>query len=356
MARSLEQINTELAKLSAATEEIDQELKDLYGEYLDVLSKAVKRQLILAAYHLCTQAYPDEFLTLKVTAREQLQKQLRQAASQGAEQIKQLGTVTNLSALTSRLEAAIESAAQVESEGSAAADNFKDVVDESANLSASEDAALRKAGVEDEDEASQQEMATADDSETADSSEVASAMLKRLSTSLSIFSILGAEPNTPVSLAKRHVLLERHLRAILRMLSGLVNQLLKRVDILPDLPEMVIAAAADEGESAGPSMPNLLNVLVEIGDRPEDDDDDDDSEDADPLEDDIVEREMTHLVAVNLRLADIEFADPHAALWRGRLQETLHKLKQLGRRYQKLQQEKARAEAEHAWRAIWFED
>ena len=193
-------------------------------------------------------------------------------------------------------------------------------------------------------------------------SEKASAMLKRLSTSLSLFSILEAEPLTPVSLAKRHVLLERHLRTILRTLSSLTNHLLKQANVLPDLPEMVIAAATEaDGDNAGPSTPNLVSVLVEVADRSPDDDRDTDEdrefeENDESFDDEETDHDMTHLVAINLRLADIEFADHQTALWRGRLQETLHKLKRLGRRYQTLQQEKAQAEAEHAWRAVWFEE
>jgi len=198
------------------------------------------------------------------------------------------------------------------------------------------------------------------DTETkmAKATDKASSMLQRLGTSLSLFSILGAEPLTPVSLAKRHVLLERHLRAILQTLSGSINHLFKQAGILPDLPEMVIAAATEaEGGESGPSTPNLVSVLVEMGNRPdEDEDSEDDADEDDDFEIDEADRELTYLVAVNLRLADIEFADHHVALWRSRLQETLKKLKRLGSRYQKLQQEKARADAEHAWRAVWFEE
>jgi len=202
-----------------------------------------------------------------------------------------------------------------------------------------------------------------DDDDAAGGSKEASEMIRRLSTSLSLFSVLGTEPLSPVSLAKRHVLLERHIRAILRTLSGLTNYLLKQANILPDLPEMVIAAAveAESGES-GPNTPNVLSVLVEVGgDRAEDDtssdpEQNDDDFDEELFTDDDDDREMTHLVAINLRLADIEFADTQTALWRSKLQEVLMKLKRLGNPYQKLQREKAKADAEHAWRAVWFEE
>ncbi|MEM6519317.1 MAG: hypothetical protein AAF892_05995 [Cyanobacteria bacterium P01_D01_bin.71] len=397
MARSLDQISTDLGKLETATEAIDKNLQSIYQEYLTVLGHAVRRQLVLAAYHLCTQAYPEEFLALTLTQREKLQASLRQIASQGQSQIEQLGQVTNLSNLANRLEEivtakygaiALEADDLPEPESAtstsmppailpdAETSDQLDAETTTSSDSITSEATVPEAAAETkmaeppfvtpppaDEAAAPEESAEEPDLETrmAQASEEAVGMLKRLNASLSLFSILGTEPLTPVNLAKRHVLLERHLRAILRTLSALANHGLKQADILPDLPEIVIAAAteaADSGES-GVNKPNLLNVMVELSDRPEDDFEDDDTkndEEDDFEEAEDADREMTHLVAINLRLADIEFADHQAALWRARLQEALQKLKRLGSRYQKLQQEKARAEAEHAWRAIWFED
>ena len=379
MARSLDQISTDLKTLATSTSRIDDDLKALYQEYLTVLGKAVKRQLVLAVYHLCTQAYPDEFLVLSVGQREQVQTGVRKIAAQGQTQIKQLGQVFDLSTLANKLEAAV--AAKYETteeedtdkgEATAAADDGADdaaVTDMGNEKPACPEENDEKSdeGLVDEAAADADKTPAAADTAMAIASQEASEMIQRLSTSLSLFAVFGSESPSPISLAKRHVLLERHLRAVLKTLSSLANLLLKQVDILPDLPEVVIAAAAEaEAGEPGPSTPNLLNVLVELGgDRPEDQSpdlpDSDDEEDALPDDDEEFDakdsgREMTHLIAINLRLADIEFSDPHTALWRSRLQETLHKLKRLGERYQKLQQEKARAEAEHAWRATWFEE
>lgn len=368
MARSLDQISTDLAKLDTATQELDQTLQAVYQDYLGVLSQAVKRQLVLAAYHLCTQTYPDKFLALTVAQREQLQANLRQIASQGHTQIVQLGQKTDLTELAAQLEEAVvakygkvsDSADADESSptplSSSPEESTLPLIEEIEEIETTADqppAAI-----------SLSESSSTDEGESLvnKSSDEASMMLKRLGTSLSLFSMLEADPPTPISLAKRHVLLERHLRAVLRTLSSLTNHLLKQNDVLPDLPDMVIAAATEaDGENTGPSMPNLVSILVELAERHSDRDEDQDEELDDEDETDAALEEadpnhdMTHLVAINLRLADIEFADHQTALWRGRLQETLHKLKRLGSRYQTLQREKARAEAEHAWRAVWFE-
>lgn len=366
MARSLDQISADLAKLDAATQGLSQNLQAVYQDYLATLGQAVKRQLILATYHLCTQTYPEEFLALTVTQREQLQANLRQLSSQGQLQIMQLGQMTNLTELATQLEEAVVAKyGAITSES----DDANEESDEDLHSSAEEITEPQIIAIEeiaeppDTVDVSTESSSTASDQETLETTaDKASAMLQRLSTSLSLFSILEAEPLTPVSLAKRHVLLERHLRTILRTLSSLANHALKQVKILPDLPEMVIAAATEaDGDNPGPSIPNLVSVFVEVADRHHDDDQNDDEEseveennetfeEADP------DHDMTHLVAINLRLADIEFADHQTGLWRGRLQETLQKLKRLGRQYQTLQEEKAQAEAEHAWRAVWFEE
>ncbi|NEQ44547.1 MAG: hypothetical protein F6K00_13690 [Leptolyngbya sp. SIOISBB] len=366
MARSLDQISADLVKLDAATQGLDQNLQAVYQDYLATLGQAVKRQLILATYHLCTQTYPEEFLALTVAQREQFQANLRQLSSQGKSQIMQLGQMTNLAELTTQLEEAVVAKyGAIESDADDASEESSEDLHASAEAITEPQIAAIEATAEVPDDliVPTEASSTASDSEPlGKASDKASAMLKRLSTSLSLFSIFEAEPLTPVSLAKRHVLLERHLRTILRTLSSLANHALKQVKVLPDLPEMVIAAATEaDGDNTGPSMPNLVSVLVEVADRHHDDDQNDAEESEFEANDETFEEadpdhDMTHLVAINLRLADIEFADHQTALWRGRLQETLQKLKRLGRQYQTLQQEKAQAEAEHAWRAVWFEE
>ncbi|MBE7381239.1 MAG: hypothetical protein F6J95_007495 [Leptolyngbya sp. SIO1E4] len=362
MARSLEQILRDLEALAAATTRIDQEIKELYKQYLEVLGKAVKRQLILAAYHLCTQIYPEAFLKLSVNQREKVQGGIRKIADQGRTQVEQLGQLVAMGLVlaSSEKESSMSGTTTdtplsetantgegdvIAADNSGAAANARTTEDEKEN-----------APTADKDDAGDDDSAAESSDQTAmEASEIA----QRLSSSLSLFAALEADPLSPINLAKRHVLLERQLRAILHTVSNLANYLLKQARVLPDLPEMVIAAAAEaEAGEPGPSTPNLLNVLVEMeSDRAQNDSGDDkEAEDNDALSEEDPEGSMTHLVAVNLRLADIEFADTHAALWRSKLQEILARLKRLSSQYQKLQREKARAEAEYAWRATWFEE
>lgn len=362
MARSLDQISKDLTKVNTETEKINDDLKSLYREYLTVLGKATKQQLVLAVYHLCTQAYPEKFLKLSVSQREKVQAKIRKIATQGQAQIEQLSKVIDSSDLGTQLSQAL-------TQNDTLDEQEHDAVPETDSIEVSDrQDDFNSAAVEEHSTFSVKAISDSagQDETQAPASRETSEMLQRLSASLSLFAVFGAEPLSPVSLAKRHVLLERHLRATLQTLSSMANHLLKLAQILPDLPEMVIAAAAEAeaGESGGSGTPNVLNVLVEIGGdiRTKDDDSEENDEsfeeDEDPSfeENAEPEREMTHLVAINLKLADIEFADAHTAMWRSRLQEALIRLKRLGSRFQKLQQEKARADAEHAWRATWFEE
>jgi hypothetical protein len=47
----------------------------------------VRQQLILASYHLCTQGYPEPFLSLPFSARQQLQQAIRKLGQNAAEQL-----------------------------------------------------------------------------------------------------------------------------------------------------------------------------------------------------------------------------------------------------------------------------
>ncbi len=74
---TVEQIERDIAALEAAVKVIAAELLSIYKSYLTTLGQAVRQQLILASYHLCTQGYPEPFLRLSFSARQQLQQAIR---------------------------------------------------------------------------------------------------------------------------------------------------------------------------------------------------------------------------------------------------------------------------------------
>lgn len=81
MVKASGQIEQELGLLQQKTESMSDALNVLYEGYLQALVEASKRQLVLAAYYLCTQAYPDRFLALSWDQRNQLQRSLQVLAA-----------------------------------------------------------------------------------------------------------------------------------------------------------------------------------------------------------------------------------------------------------------------------------
>src|SRR3712207_1737539 len=87
MVGSVERIAQDIAALDKAVAELAEELHGSYSNYLAVLGQAVRQQLILASYHVCTQGYPEQFLSLSFSQRQQLQQTLRNLAQQVHEEL-----------------------------------------------------------------------------------------------------------------------------------------------------------------------------------------------------------------------------------------------------------------------------
>ena len=85
MARAIELIERDIAALQAAIRAIATELYNAYASYLTTLGQALRKQLILASYHLCTQGYPENFLKLSLNQRQQLQQAIRNLGQEAAE-------------------------------------------------------------------------------------------------------------------------------------------------------------------------------------------------------------------------------------------------------------------------------
>ncbi|MEH1892365.1 MAG: hypothetical protein V7K92_23910 [Nostoc sp.] len=280
MARAIERIERDIAALKEAIRAIATELQSAYASYLNTLGLAVRKQLILASYHLCTQGYPENFLHLSLNQRQQLQQAIRK-----------LGQVASEQLLTC-----------IKSEE--VAENGTDEGD-------------------------------GQDGEVTSSSPVI------LGTSTP--EPLTLDTSNPIELAKWQHNLEEVMQEILKKLSHDANLLLQKAGVLPKkLPEPILAAAAAAASEASaevmPGPPNLLNLVIEIENEQQ-------SEDS----------ELAQIMAINLRLGEIEFADVTLSSERRQIRSILVQINKLGREYQKKHRERAIAEAEAAWRASWFE-
>ncbi len=307
--RPRERIEQDLAGLEEALAALNMEFRSTYDGYLTALGQAVRQQLILACYHLCTQAVPESFLKLSFDGRQKMQQSVKALAAASEEKLRSLVT-------ESETEEEIEEEIEEEEDEEEEEDDFDKDEEE-----------------EEEDEEDEKEK-------------------NQVSAINYLFSLANYQlpnANSPESLARWQNSIEKSIVHILKLLSRDTNRLLQQSGILPSqLPEPVLEAAS-AAESSGDSVagpPNLLNIIIET----------DASSASRKLAAATFGSRALHITAIKLRLSEIEFADAGTSAWRQQIRNLSVKLNSLGRDYQKKQRELAVVEAESAWRSSWFED
>lgn len=300
MARAIERIEQDLAALEEATTLLRAELDKTYSQYLQLLGQAVRRQLVLATYQVCTQGYPQAFLSLSFNQRQKLQQSIQQAGK------------TVQGQLLSHLEASKK---------------------------------LTKVEVTDSHEPAPPPELTSSEPPQDIAPEPLS-IVEPVPSNLEApdtIDISTPELTKPEQLAQWQEQLEEAIAQTLETLSLNTNRLLQQTGIIPSkLPAAVLEAAAkadSSTESVTVGSPNLLNLLMET-------ESEDDSEDS----------TLTRIIAINLRLSEIEFTDPALNAGRNQIRNLWAKRNTLQREYHKKQRERSVAQAEAAWRASWFED
>jgi hypothetical protein len=343
MARAIERIERDIQALEEGIRAIAQELHNAYVNYLTTLGQTVRQQLNQATYHLCTQGYPENFLSLSLNQRQQLQQSIRKFGQQTAEQLQAL--------MKSEQPEAIQNEAIDEKK-----DNEQDEDDSKGEqVELANEPEETQNNIEDEIkeviksiEAKQQEHQKQEKS-----SPFASPPLSPPSPISAFFSLSPRSPvsvppfpntSNPVQIFKWQHGLEKALQDKLKVVSRDANLLLQRSGILPKkLPEPILEAAAAAASEASsevmPGPPNLLSLVIEI-------DNEQQSE----------EPNLTQIMALNLRLGEIEFNDVTLSSCRKQIRSILVQLNRLGQEYQKKQRERAIAQAEAAWRAIWSDE
>jgi hypothetical protein len=332
MAKAIEQIEREILALEETIEAIAKELRTAYTNYLTALGQTVQRQLILATYHLCTQGYPETFLSLSLNQRQQLQQNIRKLGQQTAQQLQDF--IKN------------EQKQHKEDE-----EMDEDEDDEETDEPSSHTPITLPTSPTSLTPLTTSPTPLTPSGSLTPSTLPPSSTLPPTLTSSSLFSLSSLQsvssfPNTsnPVELVKWQQNVERLTQEKLKRVSREANLRLQKAGILPKkLPEPILeAAAAAASEASGevmPGPPNLLNLVIEIDNEQE-------SEDSN----------LTQIMAINLRLGEIEFADPTLSSYRKQIHTVLLNLRRRGQEYQKKQRERSVAQAEAAWRAIWSED
>ncbi len=351
MARTVEQIEQDIVALEQAIATFAQEFEQVYQQYLEALSQSARRQLILACYYLCTQGYPEQFLKQSVGQRESLQRSLRQLAKTA--QSKLLAYLNPLDVTATNPSVAPpdivkHSVVSLDGDPSIADRDLADIILSKFGVvgSDSEENDLEEDNPEEDDpEEDDLEKANLEEPYSErDSREPSSASLKQwLSAHLpAVVSTLGSDLNQSTELEKLvrwQAQIERGISETLRDLSQAANHVLYQATILPNqLPEPLLELATRSGMAAESfsGHPNILKLMIEA-----------------KSESNVSVVEVT---VVRLRLLDIEEADYELRAWLPRVRGINLRLTQLGREYQRKCRERAIAQSEQAWRAIWFED
>jgi hypothetical protein len=295
MARTVERIEQDLATLEEAIALLRVEFHSTYSQYLKLLGQALRQQLILASYQVCTQGYPESFLSLSFNQRQTLQQALRELGGKAQEQLlSHLEDSTNL--------------------------NEKDTIAEPEASPVSD---------EQPQEPIQDELSDAVEMIVNDESPVAPQTVKL------------TELSKPEQLARWQEQLEEAIAKTLQTLSLDTNRLLQQTSILPNKLPVAVLEAAVQVEVPGDATtgsPHLLNLLMETESEGEKED-----------------STLTRIIAIHLRLSEIEFADPTLTAARNQIRKLAAKANTLRREYHKYQRERAVAQAEAAWRSSWFD-
>ncbi|MEM9092203.1 MAG: hypothetical protein AAGC93_26165 [Cyanobacteria bacterium P01_F01_bin.53] len=386
-------IEQQLSKLQMQTADIATELEALVDKYLDVLSQASKRQLVLAAYHICTQIYPESFLGLSLSQRARLQQNLQELGNRIYTQLNEKwATAKRLSLQPAEedglavirqlfLEATsakeLSEPASKDSNGDDNTSEQTDIPENSKNLTSSKQFQEKLlADVRNLMVSGRVEEVPQQDSEQ----EVA------------------AGPMQPAQLMRRHILIEKAIRDVLKAVSENANDILQKADVIPEIPHALLAATADSERLGHTPMktPNLVRLSIKILHEPDkdrfskretspdlneedsdqwpdaeisaaiitgDDSAEDESDAADNATDEPISmprflqlESLPDFVMIHLRLSEIEFAETNVAVWRSRIRKKMAHLKRIGYAYKGAERQLAIAQAEDAWRASWTND
>lgn len=82
MAKSIKQLQQDLAHLEDNVSRLVEQLQRQYTDYFKVLSQSARQALILATYRICTQVAPEAFLQRSFSQRQKLQEAIRHLGNQ----------------------------------------------------------------------------------------------------------------------------------------------------------------------------------------------------------------------------------------------------------------------------------
>ena len=399
MSGTVELLTKQLAALDHQAEELEASLRTTYGSYLNALAKTLRQQLILASYYICTEGYPEDFLKLPLSQRHNLQTRLKAITQETRIALESLlldpqpspppspsslmgsGHFFPGHAIVAAFEmpsTAIAIDVSLDGEGEFN-ENTTDILEvESLNdlestLEQIQDQMKRgifDSSLDDEDEDDEEDDEDDEEDEndrsnpndrrknnsrrgmTESNARELQAILAQVAAAIS-----AKEPTTPIDrLTTWQENLERGIQEKIRLSSYKTNQALQKSTLIPaPVPDRALEAASRVDNDANSPVSHVVQMLVEMG-RPSDPESGDHPKrtNAEPFGPNVPK--LIHVVALQLRLGELEFNDPILMRWRNRLRELANNTQTLTQKYRKCQHKRSVAEAQDAWRSSWTSD
>ncbi|WP_373480563.1 hypothetical protein [Geminocystis sp.] len=297
MSKSIKKLRDDLIILNTKIQDLATNLQGFYQKYFENLTPIVNNQLILATYQICTQKYPDSFLSLSYQQRINLQTKIKKL-----DQIFITDLLNNLHLIEVPNNIIIK-------------DFYKNIINFFSSLQ----------GIENEEilrEDSIKEISSLKDENKSNEED-----------------LLISNDLSPENLIKFQLNIEESIEDSLTKISHRTNKYLQEAGILPNnIPNKILEMAleAEENTSIFSGAPNLLSLLIEKEDKSE-------------------SLDITPIVAICLRLIDIEFNNSTLNLIRQKITDVMKNLESLDSEFQKKNQQYSILQAEFAWRSSWID-
>jgi hypothetical protein len=340
MLGHVEHIEQDILSLEAKTTAIAQDFRGQYDDYLTALRQAVRYQLGSLCHYLCTQIHPESFLKLRFAQRQDLLSHLQLIIQQADRQLN-LDSLLHTDPATSP------------NDVSAATDrdrsSFRSSTTPDSNPTPADPTAFNRQFELDNELISDELLIDELDYEDLDNyedlvNEFAPPAEPRIELRLDQAPTLpeiardteDLRPETPAGQLHWQESLERNIVQVLRSLSQSTTQLLDDANILSSpLPDPSNDSA--ETTEIVNNPPNLVSLVMESKGRdkkrkPE---------------------SRMQIVAIYLRLADLEFQDTALMTRRNSLRTTQQRLQSLAQDYKKRLRDRSIGQAEALWQASW---
>lgn len=350
MTKSIKQIQSELNNLETTTTKTASILEELYQEYLSSLGQSVKQQLILASYQICTQFYPQSFLDLSLSNKQELQQTIKQIGAEVEPALLAIIDDKELEPEPSQLDLMAELIKNLPKSPPSQSDKDK-------NDSESEFDSESEEIAEIDIELVKSELEKIEFITIEDAKDLKSELENPEQKSEDSDSNLAVDPppreqinfGNPKHLVLWHKQIERTIKKTLEYTSQKANKRLQSAEIIPsriknNIIDVAISAESSKGKKSrnqSQGTPNILHLAIES----------DSSKKRSKLA-----KHITNVSLLRLRISELEFCDPLLNAQRGKIRNLVSEINVLHNQYQATKKVEAIAEAEAAWRSSWFDD